>query len=123
MSIPRYSCIASAFTISPPTCSATASATADLPVPVGPTIAIGRVMAVCSSRKRSSRLPDADEVPDTVGRSPIELLGGPRPALADARHYLVGDPADDGIRQSRQRRGVTAGQRLVECGLHRDRVR
>ena len=42
MSIPAYSCIESALMISPPTSSASRSASSDLPAAVGPSTAITR---------------------------------------------------------------------------------
>ncbi len=102
--------MASAFTISPPSRSATARASADLPVPVGPMIAIGRPPRVPDARRntRRRRAPRDDSSFADRGACP----GQPG-------QHLVGDPADDRARQPGQRRGVTAGQRVVERGLHR----
>ena len=85
--------MASAFTISPPTCSATASASADLPVPVGPTIAIGRVMA--ARRRRSSRRRTARR--DRAPWLTAAWSGRGRDPGQSGQH-LVGDPADDACR-------------------------
>ena len=52
---PRYCCIASALTISPPTRSATSSATCDLPVPVGPMMAMGLLISPVATARRSTR--------------------------------------------------------------------
>ena len=49
MSMPRYSCIASALTTSPPSACASASPRSDLPVAVGPTTATTRVAARCTA--------------------------------------------------------------------------
>ena len=44
-------------------------------------------------RERSSRLPDAGEVPHAVGRSPVQLLGRSRARLGQAGQHLEGRPA------------------------------
>ena len=106
--------MASAFTISPPSRSATASASADFPVPVGPTIAMGRM---------ALRLPDAGEVADAVGRSAVELLGRPRRRFGEPGQHLVGHPADDRRRGSRVRAATSpAASASSSARLHGDRV-
>src|SRR5690606_30612660 len=52
MSIPRYSCIASALTTSPPSASANSTPRSVLPVAVGPTTATGRTPGPRSSLTR-----------------------------------------------------------------------
>ena len=66
MSMPRYSCMASALTTSPPSACASASPRSDLPVAVGPTTATTRVIGVspgsvgrgrCRRRASGARAP------------------------------------------------------------------
>ena len=105
MSIPRYSCIESALTISPPSCSARSSAKADLPAPVGPTTATTGITA------RSLRL---------GGASP-PVVGTRAPVFVPARRGLRvdrGEPDRDGppFADARVRPRRTSHRRALSGG-------
>ena len=122
MSMPRYSCIASMLTISPPSRSARSSARSDLPVAVGPTTAIGTGDLTDATPPRGSRR--------RTGRRAVQRPAGSGWRVEHAGEHLPRDaPADAegprtaaGSRASSASRSPVSSAR-VDPGLHALRTR
>ena len=103
MSMPRYSCMESALTISPPSSLASRSARSDLPAAVGPSTAITRsamLSASIGTEHRDHRVCHADSVPS--GGRPGLRAGPP------ARTRPPPGPGGSGLRGGRGPAGSAA---------------